>query len=159
MSIESQTTTTAATTTAAAQQKSHHVHVHKKRKTAYSTKSSKREAKLEYPADCNLSADNEKRSKFTPCDHEGPCGRGCPCVDDQVHCEKACACPLVRPPAVFSFEGEADFLYRIVRDDGGDVHVNVVKRVGYGLVNVLNGRENVMLIYVGVAELMKFLIQ
>lgn len=51
---------------------------------------------MEYPADCNLSADNEKRSKFTPCDHAGPCGKGCPCVTDLVHCEKACACPPVR---------------------------------------------------------------
>ncbi len=95
MSIESSTT---------AQNKSQtqHVHVHKKRKTAYSSKSSKAASRTEYPADCNLSADNEKRSKFSPCDHEGPCGRGCPCVNDQVHCEKACACPAVPPPSLWN---------------------------------------------------------
>jgi hypothetical protein len=90
MSIESSTT---------AQHKSH-VHVHKKRKTGYSSKSSKNQSKGDYPADCNLSADNEKRAKFTPCDHEGPCGRGCPCVEGQVHCEKACACPAVSHPSM-----------------------------------------------------------
>src|SRR5579859_7810255 len=88
MSIESSTTA----------QKTH-VHVHKKRKTAYgTTKNAKKDRRIEYPADCNLSADNEKRSKFTPCDHEGPCGPACICVDEQVHCEKACICPPVRSP-------------------------------------------------------------
>lgn len=90
MSVESSTTKN--------QTQAQHVHVHKKRKTAFGSKSSKKESRMEYPADCALSADNEKRSKFTPCDHEGPCGAGCPCVEDQVHCEKACACPLVRFP-------------------------------------------------------------
>ena len=47
---------------------------------------------------------------------------------------------------------------RIVHDDGGDVLVNEVQLVGRGLVNVINGRENVMLIYVGVVMLPTFLI-
>jgi hypothetical protein len=145
MSVESSTT---------AQNKSQiqPVHVHKKRKTAYSSKSSKKESRTDYPADCNLSADNEKRSKFTPCDHQGPCGRGCPCVDDQVHCEKQCACPPVLP----TLENDVDF--RIVLDDGEDVLVNVVEHVELGLVNVINGLENVMLIYVGVVMLLRYLI-
>jgi len=72
------------------------VHAQKKRKTGHSnSKGSKKEGKWEYPADCNLSADNEKRGRFSPCDHEGPCGPDCSCVQDQVHCEKACACPPV----------------------------------------------------------------
>src|SRR5271170_6208999 len=97
MSVESSTTKTQT-------QAQQPVHAHKKRKTAYGSKSSKKESRMEYPADCALSADNEKRSKFTPCDHEGPCGVGCPCVEDQVHCEKACACPLVRPHATQSVD-------------------------------------------------------
>jgi hypothetical protein len=89
MSIESST---------APQNKSQsHVHMHKKRKTGYTAKSSKKEYKADYPADCSLSADNEKRSNFRPCEHSGPCTRGCPCVDDQVHCEKSCCCPPVFP--------------------------------------------------------------
>lgn len=128
------------------------VHVHKKRKMAYSSKSSKKESRTEYPADCNLSADNEKRSKFAPCDHQGPCGRGCPCVEDQVHCEKQCACPPVPP----TLKNIVDF--RIVLDDGEDVLVNVVEHVQLGLVNVINGLENVMLIYVGVVMLLRYLI-
>ena len=145
MSIESSTT---------AQNKSqaHHVHVHKRRKTTYSSKSSKAASRTEYPADCNLSADNEKRSKFTPCDHEGPCGRGCPCVDDQVHCEKACACPPVSPAKL------PESHCRIVHDDGGDVLVNGAELVDHGLVNVINGLENVTLIYAGVVTLLRFLI-
>jgi hypothetical protein len=78
-----------------AQQKTQTQHVHKKRKTQF--KSAKNGTKNDYPSDCNLSADNEKRSKFSPCDHEGPCGQDCSCVDDQVHCEKACNCPPVCP--------------------------------------------------------------
>lgn len=145
MSIESSTT---------AQNKSQpqHVHVHKKRKTTYSSKSSKAASRAEYPADCNLSADNEKRSKFTPCDHDGPCGRGCSCIADQVHCEKACACPPVPPPKLTGSH------CRIVHDDGGDVRVNGVELVDRGLVNVINGLGNVMLIYVGVVTLLRFLI-
>lgn len=145
MSIESSTT---------AQNKSQtqHVHAHKKRKTAFSSKSSKAASRTDYPADCNLSADNEKRSKFTPCDHKGPCGRDCSCVDDQVHCEKSCACPPVSPLKLTGSD------CRIVHDDGGGVRVNGVPHVHRGLVNVINGPENVMLIYVGVVMLLRFLI-
>jgi hypothetical protein len=97
MSIESSTTAQAKSQT---QTQAHAVHVHKKRKTGYSSKSSKTQSKTDYPADCSNSADSDKRSKFTPCDHEGPCGPTCTCVIDQVHCEKACACPAVFPLSV-----------------------------------------------------------
>lgn len=30
---------------------------------------------------------------YTPCDHEGLCGVGCPCFDRSNHCEKFCKCP------------------------------------------------------------------
>jgi len=90
-------TTQAQQGTTAAGTTSHVQHAHKKRKTAFSTKSSKSQSKTDYPSDCNLSADNEKRGRFLPCDHAGPCGPSCSCVDEQVHCEKACGCPLVTP--------------------------------------------------------------
>jgi len=92
------TAATATTAAAAATSTTSHVqHAHKKRKTAFSNKSSKSQSKMDYPSDCNLSADNEKRGRFLPCDHAGPCGPSCSCVDEQVHCEKACGCPLVSP--------------------------------------------------------------
>ncbi len=49
--------------------------------------------------------------------------------------------------------------YRTVHVDGGGVRVNGVQLVDCGLVNVINGLESVMLIYVGVVTLLRFLIQ
>lgn len=112
---------------------------------------------MEYPADCALSADNEKRSKFTPCDHEGPCGAGCPCVEDQVHCEKACACPIVHPPPLNSEYSVLTF--RTVPEGGEDVRVNAAKPAGRGPVNVINGHGNAMWIYVGVVMRQRFWIR
>ena len=48
---------------------------------------------------------------------------------------------------------------RIVHVDGGVVRVNEVQLADSGLVNVINGLESVMLIYVGVVTLMRFLIR
>ena len=66
--------------------------------------------------------------------------------------KKPCACP---PVSSLKLSGSD---CRIVHDDGGDVRVNGVPLVDRGLVNVINGLENVMLIYVGVVTLLRFLI-
>lgn len=47
---------------------------------------------------------------------------------------------------------------RIVLEDGGDVRVNAEEHVERTLVNVISGIENVMLIFVGLVMLPKFLI-
>jgi hypothetical protein len=73
----------------------------KKRKVNPMSKTAKKDTKTDYPADCALSAENEKRSKFAACDHTGPCTRGCPCVEGQVHCEKSCACAPVPASTVY----------------------------------------------------------
>jgi hypothetical protein len=118
---------------------------HKKRNT-----SSKRELRTPYPLNCNLSANHEKRPKFNPCDHEGRCGHDCPCVASRVHCEKQCGCPLV--PTSLSQLTES----RTVLGDGGVVLVNLGNIVGLGGVNVMNGRENVILIFATHVMQLKF---
>lgn len=48
---------------------------------------------LENPDTANTHLQH-KREPFTPCNHSGPCIAGkCSCIDEQIACEKTCACP------------------------------------------------------------------
>ncbi|CRK91285.1 CLUMA_CG004963, isoform A [Clunio marinus] len=37
-------------------------------------------------------ANQNNVSNYTPCDHAGPCGNGCPCFESSNYCEKYCNC-------------------------------------------------------------------
>ena len=70
----------------------HGFHSRKKHKKTFPIASNRPRFRMGYPLNCDFSAEPHKRSKFTPCKHEGPCSLKCCCVNGRIHCEKTCGC-------------------------------------------------------------------